>query len=88
MADPCLVLSCKRNLQGLLMHQTRQLPDQCFDKPRYTCTEHPPLWIHSYVLGTRLEGKSVYESNVSGGHIIRALVSTMVNFANNKLVTC
>ena len=56
------------------VRQTRQLPDQCFDKPRYTCTERPPLWIHSYVLGTRLEGKSVYESNVSGGHIIRALV--------------
>ena len=44
-------------------------------------TERPPLWIHSYVLGTRLEGKSVYESSciaakleVSGGHIIRALV--------------
>ena len=43
-------------------------------------TERPPLWIHSYVLGTRLEGKSVYESSciaakheVSGGHI-RALV--------------
>ena len=26
-------------------------------------TERPPLWIHSYVLGTRLEGKSVYESS-------------------------
>ena len=54
--------------------QARQLPDQCIDKPRYTYTERPPLWIHSYALGTRLEGKSVYESNVSGGHIIRAFV--------------
>ena len=58
-------------------------------------TERPPPWIHSNVLGTRLERKSVYESScieakleVSGGHIIRALVVqyTMVNFANNKLV--
>ena len=62
------------------VRQTRQLPDQCFDKPWYLPTsggtERPPPWIHSYVLGTWLEGKSVYESSciaakreVSGGHI-------------------
>ena len=46
------------------VRQTRQLPDQCFDILDTTSggTERPPPWIHSYVLGTRLEGQ-VYESS-------------------------
>ena len=57
------------------------------DKHRSGGTERPPPWIHSYVLGTRLEGKSVYESSYNAakrevsGHIPGATT------ANNYVLT-
>ena len=56
------------------VRQTRQLPDQCFDKQWYLPTsggtERPPPWIHSYALRTRLEGKSVYESSCNAAKLV------------------
>ena len=43
------------------------------DKHRAALSPRPPSRIHSYVLGTRLEGKSVYESSCIAavpGHIL------------------
>ena len=57
------------------------------DKHRSGGTECPHPWIHSYVLGTRLEGKSVYESSYNAakrevsGHISGATT------ANNYVPT-
>ena len=82
------------------VRQTRQLPDQCFDKPWYTCQRQAALSVLlcGYIAtywgpGSR---ESLFTSPVALQQNLKCLedtlsgrlLSTMVNFANNKLVTC